>query len=205
MEPLQVRLALLALAAVLGWSCGGLHRYSPPAPAPLAHYSDRTLSFDHPASWRVSHYEVTSSFSATIVFLSTQPIHDPCSVRTASSLVCSLSLAEPTQTLKPGGVEVVWSEHDFPGWSFDRVQGQALVVDGHAARWQTQSEPQPDPHAPSTCSHMGGLESVQVIVLSSVPYRWYELDACFGPGDPASRERELHILLDSVRFKSPGA
>jgi hypothetical protein len=197
------KLTVLALASGLTWSYG--HVIAPsPTPAPLGHYSDAVLLFDHPASWKVSHHEVGSSFYNSIVYLSTQPTHDPC-VRSVTSTTHSITCGSPIDSLKPGGVLVEWGSWGFPGWDLDHATGSPLQVDGLPAKWDARRPPEVNPRLPRSqqapCTRMGGDESVTVLVARPVPYNAYRLEACLRSAELDLVESELRGLLDSTRFK----
>src|SRR5215472_1293749 len=137
------RLTALALMAGVAWSCGHVARAPEPTPAPLAHYSDAALSFDYPRSWKVSHYFFLSTMSSSIVYLTTQPTHDPCvrtispnrpDARTTETITCG----EPVTRLAPGGILAESESFGNPGWSVDRAKGSPLQVDGKPARWNVE-------------------------------------------------------------------
>lgn len=195
------RLTALAVAIGSTWSCGHMIVHSQPSPAPLAHYADAVLSFDYPASWMVSHYQYVSNFYMPIVYLSTQPTHDPC-VRTGDSTSCG----DPISSLKSGKVLVVWSAWGFPGWNLNVVRGSPLQVGGRPAKWEALRPPvpTPNPRVPRSrqagCAAMGGDESVTVWVARPGANNAYTLTACLRPANLGEAESDLRALLDSTRF-----
>ena len=189
------KLIVLALATSLTWSCGRVAAQSTPTPAALAHYSDAKLSFDYPSSWMVSHYDDwVSTREAKLVYLSTQPTHDPC-VRSGNTITCG----DPIYSLGPGGVLVTWAVFGFPGWNLNLEKGSALQVDGRPAKWDALRLPAADPNAQS-CVRIAGDESVLVWVASPVQWDAYTLSACLRSPNDGRAEREVRALLQSTRF-----
>ena len=75
---------------------------SSPTGAVLARYDVRPLSFRYPSDWMAKDFVVMSSFSSSLVYLSNQPMSDPCvrrSSSTSESITCS---AWPIEALQPG-------------------------------------------------------------------------------------------------------
>ena len=52
----------------------------PAHPVPTVSFSAMGLSFRYPATWQAGTWNDVSSFTAPIVYLSTGPQHDPCTV-----------------------------------------------------------------------------------------------------------------------------
>jgi len=189
------KLIVLALATSLTWSCGRVVAQPTPTPAALAHYSDAHLSFDYPSSWKVSHYDDwVSTREAKLVYLSTEPTHDPC-VRSGNTITCG----EPIYSLRSGGVLVAWAVFGFPGWNLNLEKGSPLRVDGLPAKWDALRLPAADPRVQG-CIRMGGGESVLVWVARPAPSDAYTLSACLRSAKPDHAEGELRALLESTRF-----
>jgi hypothetical protein len=88
----------IAAAVAAGVALGG----SGVRGAGLMHYGDRGVSFDYPAGWSYVQ-EGTAAFTLhyqPIVFVSTQPLRDPCTAN-----ACESALASP---LQPGGIFLEW-------------------------------------------------------------------------------------------------
>jgi hypothetical protein len=189
-----VKLTLIALASSLTWSCRDVAVSPQPTPVPLAHYSDAILSFDYPASWMLRHYPYSFTTISSIVYLSTQPTHDPC-VRTSSSISCNT--LGVVNSLGPEDVLVFWGAYGFPTWNLSLERGSRLKVGGLAAKWHMQRPPE------QPCMQIGGSESVTVWVASPVVGNAFLLEACLRSTTPAHIENELRALLASTRFANP--
>jgi hypothetical protein len=86
---LTVVAALFLIAACGGNAPTGSPSESLPATCgrDTCQFEDEILAFDYPASWHAATYNVVSSFSNDLVYISTAPLSDPCD-RTASSVAC---------------------------------------------------------------------------------------------------------------------
>jgi hypothetical protein len=153
-------------------------------------YAGGVLEFDYPTGWHAASYEVTSSFSTDLVYLSTAPMSDPCD-RSSSEIACVRLAATALGT---NGVLVTWSTHGFPGWSFDPGQGSPLTVGQHQASTTAG--------APSeACQGIGGVKEIVVTIPRSAPHNWAELDACLAGPDPAIAQAQVETMLNSVLWK----
>ena len=104
----------------------------------LAHYDDATLAFDYPGSWTPATFTEVSSFSTSIVFMSTDRLRDPCTTsRTATTTTTSCDW--PLTKLGNNGVLVQWSEHGFPGWTMSVAKGTETTIAGRPAKVDVQS------------------------------------------------------------------
>jgi len=189
------KLIVLALATSLTWSCGRVVAQSTPSPAALAHYSDTHLSFDYPSSWKVSHYDDwVSTREAKLVYLSTEPTHDPC-VRSGNTITCG----DPISSLRSGGVLVAWAELGFPGWNLNWEKGSPLQIDRLPAKLDVLQLPAADPRVQG-CIQMGGDESVLAWVARRAQSNAYALSACLRSPNVGRAESEIKALLESTRF-----
>jgi hypothetical protein len=66
------------------------------------------LSFDHPAEWTSQPFEMASSFSRLITYLSQTQLSDPCT-NTSAPGGLGTSCSRPVTQLEPGSVLVTWS------------------------------------------------------------------------------------------------
>jgi hypothetical protein len=131
-----------------------------------------------------------SSFSASIVYLSNQPMKDPCVGRN-SSISCG---RWPVDALEPGGVMLEWTSNGFPAWNFARQPGRVLMVDGRAAKISTRRD---------VCGDIGADRSISVIVSRRAADNWYELDGCFRDPGAALAVADVLTTLRSVQINDP--
>ena len=94
---------LLAIVTVTSGCGGGADAQAAGKTDPtLARYSNSFLSFSHPASWKEYPFRWAGELHfRPMVYLSTQPVHDPCSTK-GNTTSCGF----PVGRLQPGGVLV---------------------------------------------------------------------------------------------------
>lgn len=168
---------------------------TPPTTA-AGHFVAGELSFDFPGGWNQAFFDEQSSFSRVIVFLSTEPLHEPCTTR-ANSVGTETDCGSPIadNSLGSDGVLVTWLGMGFPGWSFDPNVGALGQIGGKAATVDDQA-------APEVCKTLGGERWMVATVPRSEPYNWYEMDACYAGPDLSGVRAQLHAMLDSVVWTS---
>jgi hypothetical protein len=184
-------------ALILAAACaGGAPAASPAASVPAVcsgdscRFADDVLEFAYPSTWRAASYEVTSSFSSDLVYLSTAPMSDPCD-RSSSETDCVRLAATALGT---NGVLVTWSIHGFPGWSFEPGPGPLLTVGQHRASMTAGTPTEP-------CRRIGGVTELVVTIPRSAPDNWAELDACLAGPDPSAAQTQVEAMLESVTWK----
>ena len=99
------------------------------------------LSFRQPAGWQRPTYDVDSSFSSLIAYLSTEPLRAPCST-TRDGTGTTISCGSPLRQVRPGGVFITWSTFGMPGLRLAKQQGVSEMIGRHPARvplFQTSS------------------------------------------------------------------
>ena len=164
--------ALLVCPGCLGGSTTPSTSSSDAAPARLATFADRGLSFSYPASWRRYRWQFSTSFSDAIVYLSTGAEHDPCTT-TGLTTRCT----PPIDRLEPDGVLVSWTRWYDPGFGLERVSGTPTRIADHPAK-VTVGAPQ------EWCARIGGERSV----TASIAPAGYRVDR-YGGLSPRSRHR----------------
>lgn len=183
--------AALAALAALTSGCGGgsdaqaASRKDPP----LVQYSSSGLSFTHPAAWKAYPFRWTGELHfRPLVYLSTQPVHDPCSTQ-GSTTSCGF----PVGQLEPGGVLVTWNASNPPAIGLG--PGARTQVGGREARRVDT--------AGGMCAGIGADRTIDVLIKTRpLPSTLTELTACLrGPG-LAQAEQSVDALLASTRFLS---
>jgi hypothetical protein len=183
--------AALVLLVVLTSGCGG----GGPAQAaakknpPLAKYSNSFLSFTHPAAWRAYSLRAQALHFNPLVYLSTQPVHAPCTTR-GNETTCGL----PVKQLEPGGVLVEWLYNGGPP-ALTLGPGKRIQVGGRPASLRET--------AGGMCRQIGADRTMGVRVeMSPLPSALLEFTACLrGPG-LAQDEASVNALLASTKFRS---
>jgi hypothetical protein len=181
--------ALVALVALTSGCGGGGSQPAATTHDPLVQYSNSALSFTHPASWKAYPFRWAGELHfQPMVYLSTQPVHDPCSTQ-GNTTSCGF----PVGQLKPGGVLVTWNASGPPTTGL--ASGSRIQVDGHRAR-RVDS-------AGGICRSIGADKTIDVLVQTRpLPSTPTEFTACLrGPG-LAQEEQSVDALLASTKFRS---
>lgn len=138
-------------------------------------FVDAELTFRYAWPLAPSIWDDVSTITWPIVYLTSQPTHDPCSTATASNgQITSTSCGDPITGLAPGGSLVHWYNSNLPGSRLVDQPGTDAVVGGHPARVLISA-------ADGGCRRLGGRESVQATVDAGRPSPvgvFIHLDAC---------------------------
>jgi hypothetical protein len=181
---------LLALAGIASGCGGGLDAQAMAKKAqPPVEYSNPALSFSHPARWKAHPFRWSGELHfRPLVYLSTQPVHDPCSTK-GNTTSCGF----PVGKLRPGGVLVTWNASNPPGIGLGR--GSRVKVDGREARRVDTPG--------GICRSIGADRTVEVLIQTRpLPSPLTEMTACLrGPG-LAQEQKSLNALLASTKFAS---
>jgi hypothetical protein len=178
--------AALVLLVVPATGCGGgssaAHAAAKKDPAPVR-YSGSYLSFTHPPAWTASAPRGSSELHFhPIVYLSTQPVHAPCTVH-GNETDCDW----PVDHLRPRGMLALWQ---FP-YSLGFVpRGKRMQVGGSPA-WRTDQ-------AGGACRRIGADRTTEVDV--KVGQNLVSLTACLRRPGLEQSEKSLDALLASTKF-----
>jgi hypothetical protein len=193
LTPRRFLVGAAALAALIGMTsgCGGAMDSQAAAKTDpkLVTYSNSLLSFSHPAAWKAYPFRWAGELHfRPMVYLSTQPVQDPCSNK-GSTTLCGF----PVNELEPGGVLVTWNASGPPAMALR--SGRQVRVDGHPARRVDT--------AGGMCRGIGADRTVDVLIQTSpLPSTLTEFTACLrGPG-LAQAEKSVETLLASTKFAS---
>jgi len=183
--------AALVLLGVLASGCGGgtasaAAKKDPPA----VQYTSQYLSFAHPAAWvtYANRWHPPVLHFHPLVYLSTQPIHSPCSTH-GNTTTCGL----PVDQLQPGGVLAYWEFNELPIVGPIKLTGKQLRVGGRPAGLVES--------AGGVCRRIGADRTVEATVelgKGSV----ISLTACLRGPNLAQSEKSLDALLASTKFLS---
>lgn len=183
--------AAVAALVVVASGCGGgsAVRAAGKDPPRLSTYANGSLSFSHPASWVAHPFRWSGALHfRPMVYLSTQPVHDPCSTH-GNTTSCGF----PVRQLQPGGVLVIWNASDPPAVALG--PGARVRIGGRIARRVDTGG--------GICRSIGADRTIDVLIETEpLPSTLTEFTACLrGPG-LAQAEKRIDALLASTRFLS---
>jgi hypothetical protein len=153
---------------------------------PLVRYTDGTISFAHPESWRESHPRWLARHGQPLVDLSTQQLGDSCASKTVPGGV-EISCGFPLGVLEPGNVFVRWA-WAFVGPPLPLCCGPRTII-GDAPAVESVERP-------GACGRIGGEETVSAVVEEPR----LEFVACLRGPDIEQEKADVRQLLASTRF-----
>ena len=199
MKPWAHRKRLLATVGVLAVVAGSVAVWtaaSPGAkPSGLQTYRNSFLAFTYPAAWAPSVFTEQTLHFHPMVYLSTQPTHDPC--RTIASALggTTTTCSWPVDRLAPGGVVVLLENRGAPGATLANFSGQTTRVGGRSAKVSTEQA--------GTCRALGADATISAAISRPLQSNWTALQACLRGPNLAEQERQVRALLSSMRFFQP--
>ena len=182
--------ALIAIGVVTSGCGGGVDAQAAGKAGPqLVRYSNSLLSFSHPASWKEYPFRWSGELHfRPMVYLSTQPVHDPCSTK-GNTTSCGF----PVGQLEPGGVLVTWNASNPPAVGVG--PGSPIKVDGREARRVDADG--------GICRSIGADRTVEVLIQTNpLPSTLTEMTACLREPGLAQEEKNLDALLASTKLAS---
>lgn len=170
--------------------CGG-SRPLPASEARRRRFTGGGLSFAYPPSWLARHFEIRSSFSSEIVYLSPQRMHPPCVTRHGTHNI-TITCRQPITRLRPGSILAFWSINSMPGLSSKRATGTPLAIGGRPARLRMTH----------SSRGIGARQTIDALIPTmATDNSWYEFIACIRGPHTLLRQQQLRELLGSVRFE----
>ena len=180
--------AIVALASVASACGGGGGAQAAAKDPPLLKYSGSGLSFSYPAAWTAYAGKPAELHFNPLVYLSTQPVHDPCSTH-GNETTCGL----PVGHLQPGGVLVVWEVNGIPAMGLG--PGTRIRVDGHPASLVDTPG--------GECRKIGADRTIDVAIETrNPPSPFTYLTACLREPGVDENVRNVKALLASTKFLS---
>lgn len=188
LTPGRLLLCTAAIAALVSVTsaCGGGDAGAAKEPT-LTTYSDQFVSFAYPSAWAASAPKgPTEMHFHPLVYLSTQPVGDPCVVQ-GNETSCDW----PIKSLDPGGVLALWQiPYSLPAPLGKVVhRGTEIRVGGHPAWVQNV--------AGGSCRRIGADRTIDVSTADNL-----ELTVCLRSPGTARAEKSVNALLASVKFAS---
>jgi hypothetical protein len=185
---------IVAVLAVIGIGVGvsaSTWNQQPQFNNKVAHFDSQYVRFDYPSDWSAKTYQVISSFSDAIVFLSNRAMHVPC-VRQNTAVGYSVTCTPPLSRLGYDGVYVQWSVWGFPNWTLAGQRGQPISVSGRPAR-ETVVSSHPD------C--MGDAQQdINVVIAQTDEGAFYRMVACLSGPDLSREHSEVQAMLASTKI-----
>ncbi len=188
------RRRLLAACGVLAVAAGSLAVWSAASPgaAGLQTYRNEFVTFKYPAAWAPSVFTEQTLHFHPMVYLSTQPTHDPCRTTQSAGGGSTTACSWPVGRLAPGGVVVLLENRGAPGATLANFAGQPIRIGGRSAKLSTQK--------PGTCRALGAEATVSVTIARPLPSNWTALQACLRGPNVTEQLRQVRALLSSMRF-----
>ncbi len=199
MKPWAHRKRLLATVGVLAVVAGSVAVWtaaSPGAkPSGLQAYKNSFLTFTYPAAWAPSVFTEQTLHFHPMVYLSTQPTHDPCRTTASALGGTTTTCGWPVDRLAPGGVVVVLENRGLPLFSLSNFAGVPTKIGGRPAKVATAE--------PGTCRVLGGEASISAAIARPLVSNWTAFEACLRGPNLAVQERQVRAMLSSMRFLQP--
>jgi hypothetical protein len=157
-------------------------------------FTDAELTFRYPRNWTASTWQIISTAAESIVYLGTQPTHNPCVTSTPTGGGTETVCGKPITALSPGGIFVNWYAYGLPGTSILNESGTATTIDGRPARLTSGS-------VDEECSTLGGTSSIDATIDpedADGGSSLIDMEACISRPSQAAQVR---AMLSSVRFR----
>jgi hypothetical protein len=186
---------IAAPSASAGWIRIPPKRPCPSLPDGYVCSTTTQIRFGYPAEWGALTSSDGGLIVRSLIWLSTEPFHEPCTSTTAgdrTTVVCGA----PVLSLRPNGVLLRWSVGGLPGSNLDNLPGTPAIIGGWSARIQVvTSGPTVD-----GCRQLGGDEVIDARAKRPRGSGFYSLFACLRGPDLATLRIEVANVLASARF-----
>jgi len=171
---------------------------TPPPPADARTFNDGLfgITFTYPGAWRSAHYDVVSSFTTNITYLSTQPMHAPCVDHPADGGGARSDCRWPIADVDTGGLLVTWQILVFPGKDLGQASGRPVTIG--------QTVGKLDERGPGSC----GPLTVDASLTLTVPRpkaatNYYWVQACLRGPDLDLKRKEVVDMMGSLVTSGP--
>jgi hypothetical protein len=182
-------------SASAGWIQIPPKRPCPSLPDGYVCSTTTQIRFGYPAEWAALTSSDGGLIVRSLIWLSTESFHEPCSSTTEggrTTVVCGA----PISSLRPNGVLLRWSLGGLPGSKLDNLPGSSAIIGGWQARIQVvTSGPNFD-----GCRQLGGDEAIDARAKRPRGSGFYYLSACLRGPDLATSRIEVANVLASARF-----
>ncbi len=192
----------LAVACVLGvpTASAGWIRIPPKRPCPslpdgYVCSTTTQIRFGYPAEWGALTSSDGGLIVRSLIWLSTEPLHEPCTSTTEGdrkTVVCGA----PVSLLRPNGVLLRWSLGGLPGSNLDDLPGTPAIIGG----WPALIRVVTSGPGLEGCRQLGADEVIDARARRPRGSGFYYLFACLRGPDLATPRIEVANVLASARF-----
>jgi hypothetical protein len=195
---------VLALACVIavpsasaGWIQVPPKRPCPALPDGYVCSTTTQIRFGYPAEWGALTSSDGGLIVRSLIWLSTEPFHEPCTSTTEGDRTTVLC-GTPVSSLRPNGVLLRWSLGGTQGSNLDNVPGAPAIIGG----WQARIQVLTSGVSFDGCRQLGGDEAIDARAARPGG-GFYFLLACLRGPDLATLRIEVANVLASARFPFP--
>lgn len=155
------------------------------------------LVLRYPAGWRRYDWQVISSFTDGVAYLSTGRERQPCKTTHAGGST-ETACGAPIDRLAPGGVLVTWTAIGFPE---PPTRKPLAGIPGRLVRLPSGWLEKVSRNAGGACSGIDTTASVTAdFARPTDSSDRYEMQACLRAPEVATHTQQVLAMLDHVRF-----
>jgi hypothetical protein len=188
-----VVLGLLVVALMVVSTCTSA--VAKPA-APVMSFDTSGFHTQYPATWSQLQQSLQFTGGISIVWLSNQPIHDPCSSKTTVGGAVEQTCSLPLERLGKNGIVVQWLGGGLPrppdSSVLDVVGGRPTTVGGFPAKLAISTVATPN------CEGIGATRVMTAIV--DVEHSPIQMTACLRGPKTSPLEAQVETMLQSTTF-----
>jgi hypothetical protein len=152
----------------------------------------------YPASWRRYGWQVVSSFTNSMAYLSTGREHAPCTT-TQSNGGMEVTCRSPLDRLAPGGILVTWTGAGFPAAADHRPLGG---LPGDLLRRPAGWVEKISIRTPAVCPGLDATRSVTAYFAKrSWAGEYFQMQACLRAPGVSRHTDQVLAMLREVRFR----
>jgi hypothetical protein len=155
------------------------------------------IRFAYPRTWNALPYNDGGLRSRSLIYLSTERLHDPCTSTTDGDTTV-VRCGSPISALSPDGVFAVW-RLTYLAKPLDALPGDPLLVGNRPARVLIATSG----GYYEGCRLLGGDESTTVWIAGRPTADAYTFTVCLRGPHISTAEHQVRVLLASTRFRHP--
>ncbi|WP_188943204.1 hypothetical protein [Nakamurella endophytica] len=152
------------------------------------------IYFQHPPTWRLYPYVVAGSLSTVVGYLSTDPLHQPCTTIKVPDGI-ETDCAQPLTRLTADGVLIILGGADGPASRKPPLHPNSTVAGRPASITETAAQ--------DDCQVVGAQRQIHVLVPGDRTGRFYpiQLTACFAGPVTAPAETTFRRLIPTIAYR----